>query len=413
VIGERLRVMVVHNRYRSAQPSGEDRVVDRECDVLAAAGHEVVRFERRSDDIADMSVLERVLVPVRVPWSRASRRELRTRLRAARPDLVHVHNTFPLLSPSVLAACADEGVPVVATLHNYQQVCPTGTLYREGADCTACVGRLPLPAVRHGCYRGSRAASVPVAIAQGVTRRVAWSAVDRFLCVSAAQRRILVAAGMPADRVTVKHNFAPDPGLVRSGRGAHVLYLGRMSAVKGLSTLMRAWDSLASDLGVPLVLAGGGELEAEVRHWAAGRADVRYVGLQDDAGCRHLTASAAAVVLPATAQEAFGLVVVEAMAAGVPVVAARIGALPELVDEGRTGLLHDPADPASLAAALRAVVTDHELNRRFGTAGRRRYEQEFGPAAGLAALEAAYREVLAVTRGPVSGTAPPGRRAPR
>jgi glycosyltransferase involved in cell wall biosynthesis len=169
-----------------------------------------------------------------------------------------------------------------------------------------------------------------------------------------------------------------------------------MSGVKGLSTLMQAWDSLAAagGVGMPLVLAGGGELEADAIRWAAGRPDVRYVGLQDDAGCRRLTAAAAAVVLPATAQEAFGLVVVEAMAAGVPVVGARIGALPELVVEGRTGLLHEPADPASLATALRVVVTDDELNRRLGAAGRRRYERGFTPAAGLAALESAYNDVL-------------------
>ncbi|WP_181784523.1 glycosyltransferase, partial [Pseudonocardia pini] len=263
---DRLRILVAHNRYRSAQPSGEDRVVDRECTVLAEAGHEVVRFERRSDDIAAMPLVDRALVPVRVPWNPGSRHDLRARLRAVRPDVVHLHNTFPLLSASVLAACVDEGVPVVATLHNYQQVCPTGTLYRDGADCVECVGRLPLPAVRHGCYRGSRVASVPVAVARGVTRRVWWSHVDRFLCVSASQRDILVAAGMPADRLRVKHNFVPDPGSVRSGRGEHVLYLGRMSAVKGLATLMRAWDSLAATggVGMPLVLAGGGELEPEV-----------------------------------------------------------------------------------------------------------------------------------------------------
>lgn len=416
MVGEdRLRILVVHNRYRSAQPSGEDRVVDREHRVLAEAGHDVVRFERRSDDIADMPVLERALVPLRVPWNPAGRRDLRARLRLVRPDIVHVHNTFPLLSASVLEACADEGVPVVASLHNYQQVCPTGTLHRGGTDCAECVGRSTLPAVRHGCYRGSRLASVPVAIARGVTRHVWWSRVDRFLCVSDAQRRILVDSGMPADRLRVKHHFVPDPGIVRSGPGEHVLFLGRMSGPKGLPTLMRAWESLAErgGLGVPLVLAGGGELEDEARRWADGRSDVRYLGLQDEAGCRRLTAAAAAVVLPSTTRETFGLVVVESMAMGVPVVAARLGGLAELVVDGTTGLLHEPGDPDSLADALHTVVTDTGLNRRLGSAGRRRYEQGFTPATGLAALETAYREVLENVSGRVTGTGPPESPGPR
>ncbi|MGH3451927.1 MAG: glycosyltransferase, partial [Haloechinothrix sp.] len=150
-----MRVLVVHNRYRSEQPSGEDRVVDQERTLLTGAGHRVSAFERRSDDIAAMSLLEKAAVPFRVPWNPSVRAELAALLREERPDVVHIHNTFPLLSPSVVAACADVGVPAVATLHNYTMVCPPGTLYRDGRVCTDCVGTSPLHAVGHGCYRGS------------------------------------------------------------------------------------------------------------------------------------------------------------------------------------------------------------------------------------------------------------------
>ena len=154
-VARKLRVLVVHNRYRSEQPSGENRAVDQETALLADAGHRVSTFDRRSDDIATMSLLEKAAVPFRVPWNPAVRSELATRLREEQPDIVHIHNTFPLLSPSVVAACADAGVPAVATLHNYTMVCPPGTLYRDGRVCTDCVGATPLPALRHGCYRGS------------------------------------------------------------------------------------------------------------------------------------------------------------------------------------------------------------------------------------------------------------------
>jgi len=192
----RLRVLVVHNRYRSEQPSGENHVVDQEISLPADAGHQVSVFERRSDDIASMSLLDRVAVPLRVPWNPVVRAELAARLHAERPDVVHVHNTFPLLSPSVIAACTDAGVPAVATLHNYTMVCPTGTLYRDGHVCTDCTGRLPLSAVRHGCYRGSRLATIPMALSMSANRRRWWSDVARFFCISEAQRQILVQAGM-------------------------------------------------------------------------------------------------------------------------------------------------------------------------------------------------------------------------
>ena len=141
-----MHIIVVHNRYGSAQPSGENKVVDQEVELLRAAGHRVEVFERRSDDIGARSLLGKVAVPLLVPWNPAVRTELAARLRAERPDVVHVHNVFPLLSPAVLAACADADVPAVATLHNYTQVCPPGTLQRDGRPCTECVGSTPLPA---------------------------------------------------------------------------------------------------------------------------------------------------------------------------------------------------------------------------------------------------------------------------
>ncbi|CAL9412209.1 glycosyltransferase [Streptomyces sp. enrichment culture] len=402
-----MHVLVVHNRYASAQPSGENKVVDQEVALLRGAGHRVGLFERRSDDIARRSLPGKAALPLLVPWNPAVRRELAARLRDERPDVVHVHNVFPLLSPAVLAACADAGVPAVATLHNYTQVCPPGTLQRDGRPCTECVGRSPLPAVRHGCYRNSRLATVPLAVSLSVNRRRWWSGVERFFCISAAQRDVLVGAGLPAGRLAVKHNFVPDPQVRRSGDGEHVLFLGRLAEAKGVRLLMAAWDEIAAGggSGVPLVIAGAGPLEAEVAAWAAGRDDVRYAGLYDTAQCREAVARSVAVVAPSTWLETFGLVVVEAMAAGVPAVAAGHGAFAELVEDGRTGLLHRPGDAASLAEALRRVTGDGARNRELGRAARRRYERDFSPAVGLERLLEGYRAAVAGRSG--GGVGPP------
>lgn len=394
-----LTVLVVHNRYRSGQPSGEDQIVDQETSLLASAGHRVEMFDRRSDDIASMSRLERAAVPLQVPWNSTVRAELLNHLHEVQPDIVHIHNTFPLLSPAVLAACADVNVPVVATLHNYLQVCPSGTLYRNGQLCTACAGRLPLPAVQHRCYRGSRLATIPMAVNLVANRKRWWSTVSRFFCISEAQRTLLVEAGMPAELLMVKHNFVPDSGNRRTVPGDHVLYLGRLTEAKGVRLLMAAWETLVvhGGIGMPLTIAGSGPLQEEVARWAEGRESVRYVGLRSRSECDELTARAAAVLAPSTWLEAFGLVVVEAMAAGVPVVAAAHGAFPELVDDGVTGLLHRPDDAASLADSLRNVVSSAEANRRMGDAARRRYEKDFTPSVGLDRLVAGYEAAIAAT----------------
>jgi glycosyltransferase involved in cell wall biosynthesis len=392
-----LRVLVIHNRYRSEQPSGEDRVVDQETALLADAGHRISTFERRSDDIADMSLLEKAAVPFRIPWNAAVRSDLAAQLRADRPDVVHIHNTFPLLSPSVVAACADAGVPAVATLHNYTMVCPTGTLYRGGRVCTDCVRSAPLPAVRHGCYRGSVPATIPLAVNMVVNRRRWWSEVALFFCISNAQRHILVQAGMPARRLAVKHNFVVDPDNRRSGPGEYLLYLGRLTDEKGVRQLITAWDQLRTGggLGLPLVLAGAGPLHGELARWAQDRDDVRYLGLQTRAECAELVARAAAVVAPSAWLETFGLVVVEAMAAGVPAVAAAHGAFVELIHDGVTGLLHRPGDAGSLAECLRRVVASTDTNRKMGRAARHRYEQDFTPSSGLNRLVAGYEAAIA------------------
>lgn len=388
-----LRILVVHNRYRSEQPSGEDNVVDQEVELLREAGHRVDRFERRSDEIAGMSLPRKALVPLGVPWNPAARSALADRLRRERPDVVHVHNTFPLLSASVVDACRDAAVPVVATLHNYTQVCPSGTLYRDGSVCTACVGKLPVPAVRHGCYRGSPVQTVPLALSFLANKRRWWSGVSRFLCISDAQRKTLVANGMPAELLAVKYNFVGDTDERRSGTGEHLLYLGRLTVEKGVELLMAAWDRVAAagGLGVPLVIAGAGPLADRVSAWAAARHDVRFVGRLDAARSRAAVAKSVAVVVPSRWLETFGLVVVEAMAAGVPAVVAGHGSLAELVSDGVTGLTHTPGDAGSLAEALGRVV---RAPSSLGLAARERYEHEFTRAVGLANLLTHYRQVI-------------------
>jgi glycosyltransferase involved in cell wall biosynthesis len=390
---ESLRALVVHNWYRTEQPSGENNVVAAEVALLREAGHRVDLFERRSDDISDFSLPRKALVPFAVPWNPVARKAFADRLRRERPDVVHVHNTFPLLSPSILDACRDAAVPVVATLHNYTQICPTGTLYRDGGVCTSCVGRVPLPAVRHGCYRGSAVASVPVALSLQVNRRRWWRSVSRFLCISDAQRQTLIANGMPPDLLTVKYNFVADTEHRRTGRGEHLLYLGRLAEEKGVRLLMAAWDRLAAGggLGVPLVIAGAGPLSDEVATWAAPRHDVRFVGRLDNESSRAMVARSVAVVVPSEWLETFGLVVVEAMAAGVPAVVAGHSSLAELVSDGVTGLTHTPGDATSLADALGRVV---RAPSSLGRAARERYDREFTREVGLAKLVANYRQVI-------------------
>src|ERR1700678_1294676 len=236
-----MRVLLVHNRYRSATPSGENRVVDSEGEELAKAGHEIRRFGKDSDEIEHWSAAKKALLPARVVWSRESHRELAATLRDYRPDVVHVHNTFPLLSGAVLYACRDASVPIVTTLHNYRLVCAPGDLLRNGTVCHDCTHRLPLPGVVHGCYRGSRAATAPL-VAANIAHRKAWrSLVAAYVFISAAQRDLHLGLNLPASRVFVRHNMVSYRDTKPVPREPMVAYIGRLDETKGLRLLMSGW----------------------------------------------------------------------------------------------------------------------------------------------------------------------------
>ncbi len=402
-----MNVLLVHNHYRSEMPSGEDLVFEQEATALADAGHTVERFERFSDDIAGRSRAGRAIVPAQVVWSDEARRSLQRSLRAWRPDVVHLHNPFPLLSPSVLYACRAEDVPVVVTVHNYRLVCSNGALFRDGARCHDCVGRFPLPAVRHACYRNSRLATLPMAASQ-VVHRGAWrTLVSAYVFISEMQREIIAADGFPPERLFVKPNFVPDPGATPTTSDPLVAFAGRLTSVKGVEVLLAAWDRYLGDAGASpglrLAIAGAGPLETEVAAWAKARPSVDWLGPLTRSDCASLLARARAVILPSTWEETFGLVAVEAMAAGVPPVASARGSFPELITDGVDGVLFEPGDVTALARVLQEVDAEPDRYRMLGSAARQTYERRFAVDTNLQQLVRVYEYAI---RHPV-GQPPP------
>jgi glycosyltransferase involved in cell wall biosynthesis len=375
-----MRILLVHNRYRSSAPSGENRVVDQEGEALAALGHEVMRFGRNSDEIEQWSVAKKASLPARAVWSRETYRDLRKVLREHRPEVVHVHNTFPLLSAAVLYACHDARVPVVATIHNYRLVCANGTFFRGGAVCHDCARGTPVRAVLHGCYRGSHVATAPVALAVSLHRQAWRSLVSAYVFVSASQRDLLRGSDLAPGRVFVRYNLIPHRSAPRMARTPTVVYAGRLDEAKGVRLLMAGWDCYRRTSGEPglsLVIAGGGPLRDEVAAWASARPSVEMNGPVSSDQCAELISHARAVLLPSAWEETFGLVAVEAMAAGVPPIAAGHGSFTELITPGVDGVLFRPGDPAALALAIADVETNPEQYDVYGEQARKTYEQRF------------------------------------
>lgn len=398
-----MRILLIHNSYRSAQPSGEDMVVAQELELLTAAGHEVVRHFVESDSIAGMTKIEKAKVPFRVTWSPADRRKVAQLLATHDIDVIHLHNPFPLISASILAAAKDFGVPVVMTLHNYRLFCAAGTLLREGKPCTACLPRSSVPALVHGCYRDSRAATAPLAVSIDVHRlRGSWSdGVTTFVVMSEFARSMMTRYGIPDGKITVKPHFIPRPDTLADAQAPDApfgLFLGRLSKEKGADVLVDAWKP---SMGT-LVIAGSGPLEEELRLKARAHGDsVRFVGALPRDQAMRLLSRAQYLVNPSNAFETFGLTVVEAFAHGVPVIVPDHGVFSELVESGTTGLRFTPGDSHALADAL-DVMSDPSTCRAWGETARSVYLERYTPEANLVLLEHVYRSAMSGSSAPAT-----------
>jgi glycosyltransferase involved in cell wall biosynthesis len=385
-----MRVLVAHNRYRSGLPSGENAAVEAEIGQLRAAGVDVRAYLPASDGIPQLPPVRRIGVatgPVVNPWGV---RDLTRLIAEFRPDVLHVHNVFPLVSPWAIRAARARGVPVVQTVHNYRHSCVSGFRYRSGAPCDDCVGRrVALPGIRHACYRGSRLQSAAMALG-GAVHRTTWLAVDRFLALTPFLRRELIGLGVPPDRVVLRPSSVPDPG-PPSPLGRDVLFVGRLDEMKGVLLLLRAWARAAPPPGTRLRIVGDGPARDAVRQLARTRPDVDLVGRLDPAGVDRELRAAALVVIPSRWYEGQPLVYAEALAHGRPVLATDLGGLAGLGELGVGWSV--PASSQAIADAL-TLLHDRDTLRLRGRRARVRYENVHTPDRAVAALLRVYRSVL-------------------
>jgi glycosyltransferase involved in cell wall biosynthesis len=384
-----MRVLLVNKFFRAG--AGAETAFFATRSLLQASGHEVVDFAM-ADPANEPSAYAAYFAPRRTYaggrplrrvadagasiYSPAARRAVRRLVHDTRPDLAHLHNVYHQLTLSIVDELAAQGVPLVMTLHDYKLVCPAYTLYTEGAPCRRCVGGTPLHVIPHRCIKDSAAASALgagealLARTRGTYRRIdAFVAPSRFLAD-------LAATAVPRERVHVVPNFLPQPPspAAEGERDPVVLYAGRLEEVKGLRPLLAAFAQVRPP--GRLVIAGDGPLRAEVEEAAARDPRIRYAGRLTQPEVQAELARAAALILPSLWEENCPMIVLEARAAGTPVVCSPTGGLPELVEDEADGLLVDPRAAEALGAALERLLTDPALRKRMAARGRERFARE-------------------------------------
>ncbi len=382
-----LRVFQVHNRYRQA--GGEDTVVAREAALLRSAGHDVVEFHTSNPD----ETLSAGLTLLAAPWNLRAAGRLRSAAEEHRPDVVHIHNTWWALSPASIRVLAKLDVPIVMTLHNYRLLCVNAMLFRDGKPCEDCVGSHPWHGVQHACYRDSRAASTIAASTIDLHRRLrTWDSVDSLLALTEFARDRFLAGGLSPEKLRVKQNFVDDPGRRYGEPSASkmVVVVGRISAEKGIRTLLEAWRR-AAPVGLELVVIGDGPLRQELEKQS--QSSVRFVGSASSAEVADYMLRARALAFPSVVYEGQPMVLLEALAAGLPLVISSLGGIPETAHDDRAVLRAEAGDADSWAAAL-AGLEDADWVDQAGRAARRVFETRYTPELALAGLIDVYEQAI-------------------
>lgn len=395
-----MKVLLVHNTYQQA--GGEDQAFAAEANLLEANGHQVLRYLASNVQVHRLNAMALAQTAI---WSTSAYREMRAFLTRERPQVVHVHNTLPLISPSVYHAARAEGVAVVQTLHNYRLLCPNGLLFRDGGVCEDCMGKfVPWPGVAHACYRGSRPATATVAAMLTVHRGLGtWTrVVDVFIAPTEFARHKFIAGGLPAEKIVVKPNFiSPDPGADGPGageqRGEHALFVGRLSAEKGVDTLLAAWECLGRR--VPLKIVGDGPYAKKVSDAARRLHGIEWLGEQSHDAVLRLMRQARFLVFPSLCYETFGLVIAEAYGVGLPVIASDLGSMSSLVAHGHTGLHFRAGDPAALVEQVDWALANPERLADMGRNARQEYVAHFTADRNYQILMQAYAAAIERARG--------------
>ena len=340
-----LRILSAHNNYKIR--GGEDESCASEEKILRKFGHYVNSFKKCNDSIDTLSNIQ---LAINTIWSTNTYKTISDTLRSSPYDLVHVQNFFPLISPSIYYAARNQGVPVIQTLRNYRLLCPNALFFRNGQVCEDCIGKfIPYPGVLNNCYRGDRAASSISAAMISVHRMFkTWEKeVNCYIALSNFARNKFIEGGIPANKIIVKPNFVyPDPG-VSDGNGNYAIYVGRLSVEKGLDTLLDAWKVLK--FSFPLKIVGDGPLAPLVVEATKTNQNIEWLGRKTISEVHELMGNSSFLIFPSKWYETFGRVAVEAFSKGTPVIASNIGAIAELINHGKNGLLFSPGNAEDLS----------------------------------------------------------------
>jgi len=370
-----MKILILHNRYKFE--GGEEAVVLAEVDLLKKHGHKITLFELSNKNISKGSLLKKILLPFSIIWSIDSYRQICELIEKEKPDIAHIHNTFFLMSPSIYYACKVKKIPVVQTLHNYRFLCPLGILYRDGKVCRECLDKGLFMSLRYKCGKKSVMWTIAMLAILEIHKRIKTfrKLINTYIALSNFSKQQFVDAGFDKNRIKVKPNFINfDPG-ISSEKSNFVLYVGRFSPEKGTDILLEAWKKLKL---LPLKIIGTGIQFKEFKDYADKYSlNIEFLGQKPHNEVINYIKKSIAVILPSRCNENFPRVIVEAFACGVPVVASKRGALTELIEDRRTGVLFNPENIEDFIEKIESIWNNKQEAEKMSRNARMEFENKY------------------------------------
>lgn len=391
-----MKVLMIHNSHRSGSSSGDDVVFSKESKLLEKYGHKVLKINPSNDEFDKANVLKKISIILQIPWSFNYYIKIKKLLVNEKPDIIHLHNFFPFISPSVFYAAKSAGIPIIQTLHDFRYLCPTAFLMRRGKICDECKDGSFFKSIEYGCFKDSRLQSIPIALMLKLHQylKTFKKRLDAYICLTESQRKIFLNAGFDKEKLFIKPNFVDDTfDRAKYNFGDYVVFIGRLGEEKGVRTLIGAWKDLPD---IPLKIVGDGPDTEEFKSLISeiGIKNIEFTGYKPYLECRKILNSARFLVMPSIWYETFGLTLVEAFSHCKPVIASNLGAMADIVKDKETGLLFTPMNVQELAGAVLWLWNNPEECKRMGLNARKEYEENYTLGKNYEMLMGIYHEVI-------------------
>jgi glycosyltransferase involved in cell wall biosynthesis len=395
-----LKILLVHNSHRSGSSSGDDVVFNKESELLERHGHHVIRNNPSNDEYDKSSIIRKLSIILQIPWSFSYYRKIKEIIRSEKPAIIHIHNFFPFISPSVYYSANSAKVPVIQTLHDFRHLCPMAFFMRTGKICEDCKDGNFFKSIIYGCFKGSKLQTIPVALMLKIhyLLKTFQKKNNGYICLTESQKKIFLEASYDNNKLFVKPNFVEDSCETKEYKtGNYAVFIGRLGEEKGIRTLITAWRELSD---IPLKIVGDGPDANKFKNLVKklNINNIEFLGYKPYKECMQILDNARFLIMPSIWYETFGLTIIEAFCHYKPVIASNLGAMADLIRDGKTGLLFALGNPDDLAQKVRQLWKDDDEVIRMGENARKEYEEKYTPEKNYKMLMNIYEKAINMHR---------------